>query len=552
MNNSYYFSVLFLIPLLISTSLGKQAMQKSFSKVNSHNSIMISKTITLKVLLVEFKDVKHRNLNYPANLNLPAYTYDDFYNMLFSENKYVSPGMYSPDGKEVFGILRDYYRIMSNNNLNVTGYILNRDSNNDNIPDWIKLDSNKSYYDNDRGKEFRTESKFKAIEAKLDTTKNDETFLVIIYAGHTYRSKANTLNPEAFILDHEYIMGERFACGAPYREERDDPSKNPVSHFAHIGIHVHEFCHLLGCMDMVGEISNYNWCLMSAGNYNGPNREGACPAPINPYLRWMFRWIPFYTFNGSITTNLKYNLQKPEVYILHNKCYPYNFFLVEYRKFDSQMKLGNYTIKDYNSFNKCGDLKNGLFIWRKLIGNEVKLLYSSATDCSEGDEQIFPGREDVRVISPWSDNRECNYSNYWIPNTKSSDNCGVEIKEINNDSCIVDLYENYPQYASPSKPRNLNVKLDSLVKIVWEENTEPDLEYYKIYKKSNNLKFELYDSTKYPSFVDYEEKLSLTIDSNNYVLYKITSVDSENKESTFSKEIKIAVENKFDTNVDLN
>jgi serine/threonine protein kinase len=157
----------------------------------------------------------------------------------------------------------------------------------------------------------------------------------------------------------------------------------------------------------------------------------------------------------------------------------------------------------------------------------------------------------INMLSKIRD-RECKYPYFWIPNTKPSDNCGIEIKEINDDSCIVDLYENYPQYASPSKPRNLNIELDSLVKFVCEENTEPDLMYYKIYKKSNNLKFELYDSTKYPSFVDYEEKPSLTTDSNNYVLYKITSVDSENKESTFSKEIKIAVENEFDTNVDLN
>ncbi|MCB9248758.1 MAG: hypothetical protein H6613_09545 [Ignavibacteriales bacterium] len=60
--------------------------------------------------------------------------------------------MYSPDGKEVFGSLRDYYSIMSDGNLELTGYILNEDLNKDNVPDWIMLDNTKEYYNAERGK----------------------------------------------------------------------------------------------------------------------------------------------------------------------------------------------------------------------------------------------------------------------------------------------------------------------------------------------------------------------------------------------------------------
>ncbi|MBU0559555.1 MAG: hypothetical protein KKG93_08275 [Bacteroidetes bacterium] len=69
--------------------------------------------------------------------------------MLFSSGSYASPNMYSPDNKQVFGSLHDYYNIMSNSNLDITGNILNNDDDSDNIPDWIELDYSKSYY-NDR------------------------------------------------------------------------------------------------------------------------------------------------------------------------------------------------------------------------------------------------------------------------------------------------------------------------------------------------------------------------------------------------------------------
>ncbi len=39
--------------------------------------------------------------------------------------------------KKYLEVLSDYYRIMSDNNLIIDGYVLNKDLNDDNIPDWI-------------------------------------------------------------------------------------------------------------------------------------------------------------------------------------------------------------------------------------------------------------------------------------------------------------------------------------------------------------------------------------------------------------------------------
>lgn len=110
---------------------------------SSSSTQYINSTLTLKVILVEFSDIEHRN---PSQDGLPAYTYDDFENLFFSNGVYASPNMYSPDNKQVFGSLHDYYNIMSDGNLNITGYVLNNDNNSDNIPDWIQLDYSKTYY----------------------------------------------------------------------------------------------------------------------------------------------------------------------------------------------------------------------------------------------------------------------------------------------------------------------------------------------------------------------------------------------------------------------
>ena len=293
--------ILFQIFLLFFLTLSSKFLLCSTSLSQKTN--IVNRTITLNVLLVEFQDIKHRSPEYPKNLALPAYTFNDFNNMLFSENIYWSPNLFSPDSQKVFGSLKDYFRIMSDNKLNITGSVINGDKNNDNVPDWIVLDNSKSYYHNNRGNIFKEEAKCKARAEGLNIDTNVNTFLAIIYAGHTYRQWGNTLNPCANFDKHEYIMGERFSAGAPYDDERDDPSLNRVANFSNIGIHAHEFSHLLGLYDLKGVYLNYDWDLMSSGNFNGPYYEGACPSPLNPYFRFKLGWQTIklqFKFTGNI------------------------------------------------------------------------------------------------------------------------------------------------------------------------------------------------------------------------------------------------------------
>ncbi|MCA9750238.1 MAG: hypothetical protein KC414_14105, partial [Romboutsia sp.] len=462
-------------------------------------------TILLKVLLVEFDDVKHRSPSYPLKLKSSAYTYQDFRNLLFSENLYVSPRAYSPDSALVYGSLRDYYRLMSNNKLNLQGIILNKDIDCDNIPDWITLQYQKKYYDDNRVDQFRKESKEKAKAQGLDISTNENTFLVIIYAGHTYRDyNKKTIAPHAFVEDHEYIMGERFASGSPYREERNDPDICSVSHFSHIGIHAHELGHLLGFDDHLGGLNNEYWCLMSKGCFNGPKNEGACPAPINPYLRWKKDWIEFDSVVGISRTEIYYNLQNPQIFKLKDANSNY-FFLIELRNFKAEMQFDKSSCKDYNSFVNGVTLDKGILIWRKLNGDFSKLIYSCGYDCCYGDYHIFPGISDMKVISPWSDSRVCKTGCYWIPNTKPSYNCGLEIISTENDHFVIDLFQNSPWIATPAKPKNIKSLSDTNVIITWDCNKEPDINYYKIYKRKGNFDYIFYDTSKVNYYKDIFE-----------------------------------------------
>ncbi|NUM68575.1 immune inhibitor A [candidate division KSB1 bacterium] len=157
----------------------------------------------LAVLLVEFPDT-------PA-----SYAPADFEQMLFSEGyTYVSPA----PGEPAFGSLRDYYLAMSNGMLSVTGQAFN----------WVQADSNKSYY------ERHGNLRFEAIN-KSGVSLADFDGYVVIYAGTVGPSGSN-LWPQAFSTGGKlhYVMSEKWLS----RYE-----------FAPIGVHCHEFGHLLGLPD---------------------------------------------------------------------------------------------------------------------------------------------------------------------------------------------------------------------------------------------------------------------------------------------------------------
>ncbi|MCW8850684.1 MAG: T9SS type A sorting domain-containing protein, partial [Melioribacteraceae bacterium] len=259
-------------------------------------------------------------------------------------------------------------------------------------------------------------------------------------------------------------------------------------------------------------------------------------------------WVNVKKIDKPSINELRYNLSCPEIYWLEDQ-FTKKYLLIEYRKFAQEMKLGDLYVGDYNSF--IGNIipQDGLLIWKILDGGFIKLLHSCGNDCTNSNHHIFPGESCTSVITPWSANGECKYGSFWIPNTKPSNNIGLEILSSEFDHYCVGFYNSNPICTSPSKPINVNKGHEENIRVNWNKNLEPDVTFYKIYKKLNNSDYYLYDSTANNYYTDYKEINYVGSDTCNYVYYKITAIDAENKESTFSAEVKISVAPRIPTKI---
>jgi hypothetical protein len=168
-------------------------------------------------------------------------------------------------------------------------------------------------------------------------------------------------------------------------------------------------------------------------------------------------------------------------------------------------------------------------------------LHSSGENCEDGDSQLYPGNCDIRILSPWSDNRSPKMGDYWVPNTKPSLNCGFEIINNEYDNLIIELYQERPEEASPSKPKYVDIIPDKNVVLSWSRNNEVDVKDYKIYKMKRSGKYEYYDVSDTNLYIDQYEETAADSFAKIYAYYRITAIDNQKKESAYSREVKIAV-----------
>jgi len=188
-------------------------------------------TVTLKVgvILVDFADSVHLQKIYKRQY---------FNDMIFSNNGawYDTSGTEEkhPEHHRIFGSLRDYLNQQSCGKLDIIGKnmqaeILNPpDPNNDSIPDWIYLDNVKSFYKENKWLFFnevipKFQNKFPGIDLSIYSC------FIFIYAGNQ-SNHLDGLWPRA--SGNRYMMSERWN-----------------SFFSHMGLHAHEFGHLIGASD---------------------------------------------------------------------------------------------------------------------------------------------------------------------------------------------------------------------------------------------------------------------------------------------------------------
>ena len=255
---------------------------------------------SLIVILVEFSDVKHQNEDaWPMyspeedpdveelpslilrKTEYPAYTVEDFETMLFGDNY---TGM-SPDGEKVYGSMRQYWQDMSKGTYTLRGRVANdRDMDSD-VPVWVELGESKSYYNSHGSRHFRNAVLDSAVsQQRIDASTSNARKICIIYAGNLY---INDLVPAYF--SNIYTMSERWV---PYWSGRVDNTERDYSNFSHIGVHCHEFGHVLGFGDKYGGSRDYyEWGLMAHGGNKAVNRRGDNPAPLAPHHRSGLGWI---------------------------------------------------------------------------------------------------------------------------------------------------------------------------------------------------------------------------------------------------------------------
>jgi M6 family metalloprotease-like protein len=439
---------------LISIGLnGLKAQQICCSQRSSTSQQFLNSTINLKILLVGFTDIgPQKNID-----GVPKYTKTDFEDLLGSFATYVSPGKYSPDGDPLYGSMEDYFSKMSSGNVTINASLLNHVDPESDRPVWVGLTHSKSYYSYNFVIFSSSEALAAAELAGLDVSTSSNTKLAIIYAGNISNGG---LTPEA--IGDMYIMSE--VQGRPYNQE------NSSDKFSRIGIHCHEFAHLLG----LGHASGSRADLMDRGIRNG-SVEGNAPAPINPVMRALKGWITPTTISDSQQFDVYYSLTSPQVFRI-NSDYNGDYFIVENRRFNQNMVIGTSSVPDYNNsafFPPAwphGAITQGIFVWRVIGGtpsdeNNNGLIYASgrfgmtypdSIPSETDDGVVFPGVSDTWVLSPWSDPRspygtENNHSTLYVPNTIGGTNVGMEVLNENRAAGYfkVMLYASNPRKDSP-------------------------------------------------------------------------------------------------------
>jgi M6 family metalloprotease-like protein len=242
-------------------------------------------------LLVDFAD----------RVAAAPWTWQHYIDMLFS----LSPTYAT-------GSMRDYYREVSYNLLDVQGAVANGATGG--LAGWFRMPSNHAWYcNNAQGLGAYPQNAQKLVEdaiAAADPIVNFATYapggagtevelLFVVHAGTS--SQSSGLNTD--MATHKWVTSanqnvDGVFCRTYAFEAEDDA----------IGAFAHEAAHVFGAPDLydydttgfinVWDDNDYpveEWCLMASGSWGGPNLDGTNPSHPCGYIRWLLGWIPTVT-----------------------------------------------------------------------------------------------------------------------------------------------------------------------------------------------------------------------------------------------------------------
>ncbi len=163
------------------------------------------------------------------------------------------------------------------------------------------------------------------------------------------------------------------------------------------------------------------------------------------------------------------------------------------------------------------------------------------TEEHSGDVEDAFNMEYNQVFSTWS-----NPTTYKADNTTSDKALEIVSYNSGNNSFNLKYYDGNPEDASPSKPQFLQLSnLDSHPHLTWIGNIEPDLATYKVYKKIGSDEFVLVSTRAWDVNSFYDTNTTIVtgypVANETIAQYKITAIDNQSKESTYSNIVKARV-----------
>ncbi|MDY0082547.1 MAG: T9SS type A sorting domain-containing protein [Ignavibacteriaceae bacterium] len=180
--------------------------------------------------------------------------------------------------------------------------------------------------------------------------------------------------------------------------------------------------------------------------------------------------------------------------------------------------------------------------WNGVYQDEAAILF---TENSNG-EPI----EDIRNHGDGKDAFRIGYNEVWSPYSNPNSQrlnkdvtpFGFKINSFNYGVASLDIYVGTSLDGPPSKPQNLTVTASSTNHplLTWEPNLEPDKSYYKVYKYNmSGTGWEFLANTTSTSYhdisVSYCQPGQICPERN--IKYRVTCVDTQNKESIPSNEV---------------
>lgn len=502
------FAIILTVPSRLSTDV-----------LNSSSSDKVVCPTTLKVVLVQFNDVKAHQYWDGSDWQ----PYDNRYKMSDFKDLLTSLGTYSgqrgTDQEQVFGSYRDYFYENSRQNYSPTVNILN-DTDLDGYPVWIEVSGNKTSY-----------SKFGFISAANDAATAAGLDISDVSAGGAVRLcyiYAGNIDPDIEVFAND-LHGHTMVV--PERMDKTNKQEYPEVLMTHMGYYAHEFGHLMGAHHT---ITSHHYSLMHSG-YKAGTRHANRPASMNPWFLYKSGWANLNFIEENLTdVDLVYNTSPTTLSTYYIRKIPgtSECLLVENRQYDN--------LYDQSLPGAVVGWSGGILTWN-ILNDGLNL---GETDLIEADDDAFEEqlnmahdmfRPDVYtdglisdVSSPANLNlRDGSFSKFAVKDFFTTDNpITVDL--------IIDFVDPPKNLEIPNAGNNGENPV-----LEWDASGEVNLQHYAVYKgyqdsKSDPVVWNSSPTATTTNTTWTDQFTTIDTDATSSVHYRVTAVDDADNESDYS------------------